>query len=82
MMSIVTTQKRKDVDCAKSSSNEKSKVRLIERSNDGLLDGAGKPQRGRAFNEIRRRSLKIISMLRSTKGASLLPVCRPHLIAI
>lgn len=71
-MSLVTTRKRRDVDCAKSSSNEKSKVRLIEASNDGLFDGAsGKPQRGvRTINNIRRGGVKIMSMFRSTKGAS------------
>lgn len=72
MMSLVTTRKRRDVDCAKTSSNEKSKVRLIEASNDGLFDGAsGKPQRGvRTMNNIRRGGVKIMSMFRSTKGAS------------
>jgi hypothetical protein len=70
MMSLVTTRKRKDIDYAKSSSTEKSKVRLIEHSNDGLLDGAGKQQRVRAFNNIRRGGVKIMSMFRSTKGAS------------
>lgn len=73
MMSLVTTRKRRDVDCGKSSSNEKSKVRLIEASNDGLLDGAsGKPQRGvRTMKNIRRGGVKIMSMFRTTKGVSL-----------
>ncbi|KAF9701458.1 hypothetical protein EKO04_001157 [Ascochyta lentis] len=72
MMSLVTTRKRKDVDGAKSSSNEKSKVRLIEHSYDGLLDGTGKPQRGvRTLNNIRRGGVKIMSMFRSTKGSAL-----------
>ncbi|KZM23804.1 uncharacterized protein EKO05_0001017 [Ascochyta rabiei] len=70
MMSMVTTRKRKDVDVAKSSSDEKSKVRLVEHSYDGLLDGTGKPQRGvRTLNNIRRGGVKIMSMFRSTKGA-------------
>ena len=74
MMSLVTTRKRKDVDGAKSSSNEKSKVRLIEHSSGGcLLDGtpAGKPQRGvRTLNNIRQRGVKIMSVFR-TRGTSL-----------
>ncbi|KAF2625666.1 hypothetical protein BU25DRAFT_423028 [Macroventuria anomochaeta] len=75
MMSLVTTRKRKDVDGAKSSSNEKSKVRLIEHTNHGLLDGTGdgplKPQRGvRTFKDIRRKGVKILSMFR-TRGSAL-----------
>ena len=72
MMSLVTTKKRKDVECVKSSSNDKSKVRLIEHSNDGMLDSTGKPQRGvRTLNNIRRGGVKIMSMFRSTKGVFL-----------
>ena len=76
MMSLVTTRKRKDVDGAKSGSNEKSKVRLIEHTNDGLLDGTGdgvlRPQRGvRTLKDIRRKGVKILSMFR-TRGTSLL----------
>lgn len=70
MMSLVAARKRKDVDGAKSSSNEKSKVRLIEHSQDGQADSlvTGKPQRGaRALNNIRQRGLRIMSMFR-TKG--------------
>jgi hypothetical protein len=69
MISLVTTRKRKDVDCAKSSSNEKSKVRLIEHSDDGHVN-TGKLQRVRAFNNIRRGGVKIMSMFRNTKGIS------------
>ncbi|KAH6644442.1 hypothetical protein C7974DRAFT_371562 [Boeremia exigua] len=75
-MSLVTTRKRKDVDCAKSSSIEKNKVRLIERTNDGLVDGAGdgtfRPQRGvRTLKDIRQRGVKILSMFRTRGTASL-----------
>ncbi|KAJ4314999.1 hypothetical protein N0V94_006165 [Neodidymelliopsis sp. IMI 364377] len=67
MISLVTTRKRKDVDYAKSNSNEKSKVRLIEHSDDGHVN-TGKMQRVRAFNNIRRGGVKIMSMFRNTKG--------------
>lgn len=69
MMSLVTTRKRKDVDCAKSSSTEKNKVRLIEHNNDGLVASAGdgnpRPQRGvQTLKDIRRKGVKILSKFR------------------
>jgi len=69
MMSLVTTRKRKDVDCAKTSSIERNKVRLIEHTHDGLVDGAGdgipRPQRGvRTLKDLRRKGVKILSMFR------------------
>ncbi len=73
-MSLVTTRKRKDVDCAKSNSGEKNKIRLIEHIDDGLLDRTSgddtRPQRGvRTFKDIRRKGVKILSLFR-TKGTS------------
>jgi hypothetical protein len=77
MMSIVTTRKRKGVDDAKSSSIEKSKVRLLEHTPEELLDGAidaiPKSPRGmRRLRDLRRQGIRIMSRFR-TKG-----ICPPH----
>lgn len=69
MISLVATRKRKAIDGAKSSSTEKSKVRLIEHTNEGLTDGAGddvpRPQRHvQTLKGIRRRGVKILTKLR------------------
>jgi len=71
-MSLVTTRKRKGVDDAKSSSNEKSKIRLVEHTRDDLLDGtadaAPKSPRGVwRLRDLRRHGVKIMTMFR-TKG--------------
>ncbi|KAF1925867.1 kinase-like protein [Didymella exigua CBS 183.55] len=74
-MSIVTTRKRKGVDETKSSSNEKSKVRLVEHTPEDLLDGTldatPKSPRGvRRLRDLRRKGVQIMSMFR-TKGSVL-----------
>lgn len=70
MISLVTTRKRKDIDDPKSSLIEKSKVRLVERTHDGMFDGTGdaapKQQRGvRTLRDIRRKGVKILSKIRA-----------------
>lgn len=74
MISLVTTRKRKGVDDAKSSSNEKSKVRLIEHEPQEYFVGTGdlvaksKTQRRvRTLKDLRRQGVKILSMFR-TRG--------------
>lgn len=71
-MSLVPARKRKGADDAKSSSNEKSKIRLVEHTPDDLLDGtadaAPKSPRGvQRFRDLRRHGVKIMTMFR-TKG--------------
>jgi hypothetical protein len=72
MISLVPTRKRKGADDAKSSSNEKSKIRIVEHTPDDLLDGnadaAPKSPRGvRRLRDLRRHGVKIMTMFR-TKG--------------
>ncbi|KAF3034379.1 hypothetical protein E8E12_001056 [Didymella heteroderae] len=73
-MSLVTTRKRKGVDDAKSTSNEKSKIRLIEHTPEDLLDVAGDPvpksPRVRRLRDLRRHGVKIMTMF-WTKGSAL-----------
>ncbi|KAF2997623.1 hypothetical protein E8E13_004307 [Curvularia kusanoi] len=75
MLPLVTARKRKGIDGPKSTSTEKSKVRLIERTQDGLLDGIGdgpsRSQRGvRTLKDIRRKGVQILSKFR-VKGTRL-----------
>ncbi|KAJ4330899.1 hypothetical protein N0V87_009608 [Didymella glomerata] len=75
MISLVPTRKRKGADDAKSSSNEKSKIRIVEQTPDDLLDGnadaAPKSPRGvRRLRDLRRHGVKILTMFR-TKGSAL-----------
>lgn len=72
MITLVQSQKHKGVDKAKSSSNEKSRIRLVERTPDHLLDGAAdaasrSPRGVRRLRDLRRQSIKIMTMFR-TKG--------------
>ena len=75
MLSLVTTRKRKVIDDPKSSSSEKSKIRLIEPTRDGLLDGIGdglsKPQRGvQTLRDIRRKGVQMLSKFRLNANAT------------
>lgn len=72
MMSLVPTRKRKGADNAKSSSHEKSKIRLVEQTPDDLLDGIAdatpkSPRAVRRLKDLRRHGVKIMTMFR-TKG--------------
>jgi hypothetical protein len=75
MLSLVTTRKRKGIDDPKSSSTERSKIRLIEPTRDGLLDGIGdglsKPQRGvQTLRDIRRKGVQMLSKFRLNANAT------------
>lgn len=75
MIALVTTRKRKDIGNPKTSLVEKSKVRLVEHTYDGLLDGTGdaiaKQQRGvRTLRDIRQKGVKILSRIRARGNRS------------
>ena len=74
MLSLVTTRKRKGIDDPKSSSTEKSKVRLVEPTRDGLLDGIGhglsKPQCVQTLRDLRRKGVQMLSKFRLKANAT------------
>ena len=81
MMSLVATRKRKDAHNTITTSHDKGKVRLIEKSADGTQEFVNKFPRlrsslpnTRAFSNIRRGSIKIFSVFRS--GKSMLSIWR------
>ncbi|OAL43979.1 hypothetical protein IQ07DRAFT_481246, partial [Pyrenochaeta sp. DS3sAY3a] len=70
-MSLVSTRKRKETQNPLSTIRDKGKVRVIEKSADGLLGTAGKPHgqsnfpASRTFNNLRRGSFKLFSIFRA-----------------
>ncbi|CAO2652261.1 Nn.00g005440.m01.CDS01 [Neocucurbitaria sp. VM-36] len=74
-MSLVPTRKRKDVHNPLITSRDKDKVRVIEKSTEGLSNVPAKPQvrpsrpASRTFNNLRRGSFKIFSIFRNGKNS-------------
>ncbi|KAJ4375794.1 hypothetical protein N0V83_001071 [Neocucurbitaria cava] len=76
MMSLVPTRKRKDAHNPMMASRDKGKVRIIDRSTDGLLNMPAKSHArssrtaSRTFSNLRRGSFKLFSIFRNGKSSA------------
>lgn len=74
-MSLVAPRKRKDTHNPRWASREKGKIRIVEHSAEGLVNGttvktgprAG-TSTGRTFINLRKGSIKLLSVFRNGKG--------------